>query len=534
VKKTSHPIDDIFLEGLAEEQDMPSFPAWENIEQSLDKNAITAFETKHNQLQKIIIILLVLLASITFYTIKTHKSASVEKVNTPIAVDAKKIVPTIVDLNETTIPIKIKSSTPIVANKKITDNAIVLHPKVGTNPTLSAFKKNTNKIKLVSEKNTNIITPTNKVIPAEFQAPSIQMKASSKQTKGNLAHSIQINPPSKNTAVDNKSIIPDLPIHQNDIIQQLNGSNENEMSDKDKIYHLAPLGIGKADRNILVGLSIPSKISTQVTLLLQENNDKFHISDAQVQASILKEKPKMHWSILPIISVNTVSTYIAATEVQSSRREYLRKQITESEKASLSIVASVSIEVDLNKRFSLETGIGYYEKNTTIKQRTITAEKDREGKVKYRFDCSVGTYYINPKLGVTPNIGDSTKSFYAENKLQYITLPFIVKYHFITGKINWFQLIGGGINMLVGQNLTTEIDNRFSEKLEKIKTRDLNKTYYTALVGAGIDYSLSKRVAFRISPAYRFSLTPINKNENFKTYPNSFSVMGGFKIALGH
>jgi hypothetical protein len=242
----------------------------------------------------------------------------------------------------------------------------------------------------------------------------------------------------------------------------------------------------------------------------------------------------MHWSILPIISVNTVNSYIATSDDQSSRREYLRKQITETEKASLSIAAGISIEVDLNKRFSLETGIGYYEKNTTIKPRIIAAEKDREGKVKYRFDCSAGTYYINPKLGSSPSIGDSTKSFYAENKLQYITLPFIAKYHFMTGKINWFQLIGGGVNMLAGQNFTTEIDNRYTEKLEKIKTSDLNKIYFSAMVGVGIDYSISKRMAFRISPAYRFSLTPINKNENIKTYPNSFSVMGGIKIALGH
>lgn len=534
MKKTTHPIDDIFLEGLAEEQDMPSFSAWENIEQSLDKHTVTTFEAKHNRLQKIIIILLVLLAGITFYTFKTHKSTSVVKAIAPIAVDGNKMASEKIDLNIPNTVVKIISKEHTVAHKKISDNAIVQHPKELTTPTLLEQKKNTIVIKPVPINNKINFLPTNKVVPAESQATSIQLKASSKQTKGYSAHSVQINSPLKNTSVVDKSIIPDLPINQDDIVQQLNGSSENAIAETDKIYHLATLGIGKADRNIFVGLSIPSNISTNVTLSLPENIDKFEISNVQPQASILKEKHKMHWSILPIISVNSVNSYIATSDDQSSRREYLRKQITETEKASLSIVASISIEVDLNKRFSLETGIGYYEKNTTIKPRTIAAEKDREGKVKYRFDCSAGTYYINPKLGSSPSIGDSTKSFYAENKLQYITLPFIAKYHFVTGKINWFQLIGGGVNMLVGQNFSTEIDNSFAEKLEKIKTSDLNKIYYTAMVGVGIDYSLSKKVAFRISPAYRFSLTPINKNENIKTYPNSFSVMGGFKIALGH
>lgn len=534
MKKSTHPIDDIFLDGLSDEQDMPSLTAWENIEQSLDKHTVTVFEAKHNQLQKIVIILLVLLACVTFYTFKSNKSISVVKTNTPTLLDGKKIAPTKTDFNRPNTVTKNILKEHTVTGKNLSENAIVHHPKVVTNPTSSELKKNTNITKPISENNKNITTQIKKVLHAESQSTAIKLKASSKETKGYSAHSIQINPPSKNTAVVNKSIIPDLPIYQDDIVQQLNGSNESEIAETDKIYHLAALGINKQDRNILVGLSTPSKITTNVTLSLSENKDKLDIGNVQEKASILKEKPRMHWSILPIISVNTVNEYIAVNEYQSARLEYLRKQITESEKASLSIAASISIEVDLNKRFSLETGIGYYEKNTTIKARTITAEKDREGKVKYRFDCSAGTYYINPKLGVTPSIGDSTKSFYAENKLQYITLPLIGKYHFITGKMNWFQLIGGGVNMLAGQNFTTEIDNSFTEKLQNIKSSDLNKIYFTALVGAGVDYSLSKRVAVRISPTYRFSLTPINKNENIKTYPNSFSVMGGLKIALGH
>ena len=192
----------------------------------------------------------------------------------------------------------------------------------------------------------------------------------------------------------------------------------------------------------------------------------------------------------------------------------------------------MGLEVNLTKRISLESGINYSEKNTTIKPRTISAERDREGKIKYRFDCSAGTYYIDPKLGSTISLGDSTKSVFANNKLQYINTPLIAKYQLVTGKVNWFQMVGVGVNVLVGQSFETSIDNNLTEKLKNLKTSDLKNMYFNAMVGAGIDYNISKKIAIRIVPAYRFSITPMNKNEAIKSYPNSFSALAGLKIGL--
>jgi opacity protein-like surface antigen len=285
----------------------------------------------------------------------------------------------------------------------------------------------------------------------------------------------------------------------------------------------------KTNRNPNVGIPEINQMTTNASItpiLIAENTS----------TTIAEQKPKIKtpisFSITPNLSLNTLNTRIVTGEDLGSRREYLRKQITESETAKLGVSFGVGLEVNLTKRITLESGLSYSEKNTTIKPRTISAERDREGKIKYRFDCSAGTYYIDPKLGTTLSVGDSTKSFSANNKLQYINTPLIARYQLATGKFNWFQMVGVGANVLVGQSFETSIDNNITEKLKNLKTSDLKKMYFNAIVGAGIDYNISKKIAIRIVPAYRFSITPMNKNESIKTYPNSFSAMAGLKIGL--
>ena len=93
-------------------------------------------------------------------------------------------------------------------------------------------------------------------------------------------------------------------------------------------------------------------------------------------------------------------------------------------------------------------------------------------------------------------------------------------------------MVGIGANVLVGQSFETSIDNNYTEKLKKLKTKDLKKMYFNGIVGVGIDYNISKRLSIRMAPIYRFSITPINKNESMKTYPHSFSATAGLKIGF--
>ena len=528
MKKNLHPIDEIFLDGLAEKQDQPSLATWDTIEKSLDTNLANSFKQKYVRLQKVLIALLLLLAFVSIYTIQSYKklNSSNTVIKTPAVANEK------THLKETSVltdakpqkPIEGKTSTPSLNDSEIKNVEIIKPNNHKSKATKSGDLKKLKENKTVKTSGQNI---TNK--PTKITKNSYPIKFKILDTTTSIAFNKVQN--EKNTVEEsNKSLKVDLSNNFN------NTTNKSKLKSKEVAvlkenlhFQLAKIESRKAEREPSFDFTkqIEMPLIAMPIAIVKEKN-----TIANIVLPITKIKTPKIWSITPNLSLNTLNTRIVTGEDLGSRREYLRKQITESETAKLGVSFGVGLEVNLTKRISLESGINYSEKNTTIKPRTISAERDREGKIKYRFDCSAGTYYIDPKLGSTISLGDSTKSVFANNKLQYINTPLIAKYQLVTGKVNWFQMVGVGVNVLVGQSFETSIDNNLTEKLKNLKTSDLKNMYFNAMVGAGIDYNISKKIAIRIVPTYRFSITPMNKNEAIKSYPNSFSALAGLKIGL--
>ena len=528
MKKNLHPIDEIFLDGLAEKQDQPSLATWDAIEKSLDNNIANTYKQKYIKLQRILIVLLLLLAVVSIYTInsnkKTYSNNSV--LNTPAVAIETPITVKISDENSNSNKLKSfekkASSTLIDASKS---------KKVDINTSINKTKKS---VTIVGAKNPKVIhqiAKNNNPIPET--ALEIIKLSNPKENKIaaktiSTTNKIQNH---KNTSkeISTTSVFEINKSLENTTTKSIFAPNNISSFNDNSSFQLAEIDFTKTSRN-------PSNSFSKNNLIPLNSSTIPIVKVENTQTTIVEQKTKVkapiRFSITPNLSLNTLNARIQLEEDAGSRREYLRKQITESETAKLGVTYGIALEVNLSKRISVESGINYSEKNTTIKPRTISAERDREGKIKYRYDCSAGTYYIDPKLGTTLSVGDSTKSFSANNKLQYINSPLIARYQLVRGKINWFQMVGVGANVLVGQSFETSIDNNFTEKLKKLKTSDLKKMYFNGIVGIGIDYNISKRLSIRIAPTYRFSITAMNKNESIKTYPHSFSATSGLKIGL--
>ena len=108
MKKNLHPIDEIFLDGLAEKQDQPSLATWDAIEKSLDKNIAYTFKQKYIQLQRIIIVLLLLLAFVSIYTINSYKKnySNNSVINSPAVANETPITVKISDENSNSNKLK--------------------------------------------------------------------------------------------------------------------------------------------------------------------------------------------------------------------------------------------------------------------------------------------------------------------------------------------------------------------------------------------------------------------------------------------
>ena len=168
--------------------------------------------------------------------------------------------------------------------------------------------------------------------------------------------------------------------------------------------------------------------------------------------------------------------------------------------------------------------------DVTIQPKQIKAEKDIDGKVKYRLDCSAGTYFINPKQGNYPRPGDTVTTQLATNSLKYLNIPLNVKYHFGNHKLQFFVIAGSGINVLTEQNLNAMVKHQY--QYYGGRTTNLKSSYFNGMIGGGATYFIGKRVGIYVSPQYNFALSSMNEGLPAKSLPRTFNVQMGVTIKL--
>ena len=129
--------------------------------------------------------------------------------------------------------------------------------------------------------------------------------------------------------------------------------------------------------------------------------------------------------------------------------------IKKGEHANLSYTGGVKLGYNLNKKLSVQTGINYTSASTSINPKLIFADRDNNGDVRYRLDCSSGYSLLLPRNGQNPNRGDSLVVSDSKNSLAYAGIPLAVEYKIIAGKVSISAVAGGQANILLRGKTTT-------------------------------------------------------------------------------
>ena len=171
--------------------------------------------------------------------------------------------------------------------------------------------------------------------------------------------------------------------------------------------------------------------------------------------------------------------------------------------------------------------------NITVDPKTIYAQQDNTGSVKYRINTSSGYGYVLPSFSSNPAVGDSLYAFTSTHSLQYIGIPLAVTYNVTRGKFKFNALAGLSANILTKAKLETTVEKGFINAPETVDNlQGLRKIYFSGLAGVGVDYKLSKKTAVTFAPTMRFALNSINKDATVKSYPMSFGFVLGLKLDL--
>lgn len=117
----------------------------------------------------------------------------------------------------------------------------------------------------------------------------------------------------------------------------------------------------------------------------------------------------------------------------------------------------------------------------------------------------------------------------ATQYFDYLEVPIVVKYRVIDRKLG-FSITGGLVtNFLVNDGLTLHNDGQ-DESLGK--TSGINNVNYLGSVGLGIDYPIMNKVAFSLTPRFRYYLNPIDKSSQINVHPYSFGIFAGISYTF--
>lgn len=237
------------------------------------------------------------------------------------------------------------------------------------------------------------------------------------------------------------------------------------------------------------------------------------------------------WSISPMyaqnVNLNTLKDDDHFRDPRNNSREAKR---TEQETASFS--AGIGIQKQIGRNISLQSGLQYFWSRTNIEPKTIFAQPDRQGDVRFRFSCSSGESYLPTKSGLPPINGDSIKTSYSQTEIAYLQVPLLLSYEINFGKFSLMPSAGIQTNILLSGKLNSSLEHPTGEEEVSSPIDGLRSTYWSGVIQPQLNYKLSDRISFDFNPNINFSLSPINKGTAVKTYQNMFSVGGGIRIKL--
>lgn len=510
-----HNIEDLFRSALDDNEEIASAKVWEAVDKRLDKDNIVSIKRKYTNLKRLAIMLVFLFASFALYDVyrinTNHKNGGLAKNNDTINSGkqnrpdkaADKILDKKTDAIASTSP---KRNTTLVTDtaNDVTDNSatkdvnITDQQKLQLSNTSILQKQNNSK---VNNPETNI--RENQTVVAAKQRKKSDTKSATRVKIKNA------------TPVEDEQLL----------VQDNDEQQDNEITGLRKSNN-----VSIENAKLLPHDSIDTK---QLSKLLAVT--KIKITDTS-NNSVAKRAPEKNtkpsrFSITPFFSPD-IAWYRLQDDKVGNQQDNAR-EIEKEEKHEFSSTYGALVDYKLNKHWGLQSGLTLSNTNITVEPKTIYAQQDNTGSVKYRINTSSGYSYVLPSFSSNPVIGDSLYAFTSTHSLQYIGIPLAVTYNVSKGKFSFNAFAGAAANILTKAKLETTLEKGFNNEMEKVDNlQGLNKMYFSGLAGAGVNYKLTNKTSLVFAPTMRFALNSINKDATVKSYPMSFGFTMGLKIGL--
>ena len=551
-----HNIENLFRDGLEDNEELPSSNVWNGIDNTLDKDNVVSIKKKYTTMKRVAILLLVILLGFSVYELSTRHNSdriakgngndsnneAINKSNEKEAVVPSNIPPkNPIDSISISNKDKSNSNSPVdnsISNKNTANNNPPIQPGnniITENKNAANINSNSSTQKDNANKNSNVYNTLNTIVennvPENKTKPKNKLKPKNKQgiNSNTVADNIFF---SKNKRkFGDKSayrvkISSPLPTEDEQLAVANNEVDETN-SQSNRLKRLSPVTLDK------IKVQRDSVDAKKLSQLLAVKKNPLPLDTKNTTATNAKKKTAKasRFSITPFFSPD-IAWYRLQEDKPDNQPDNLA-EIEKSEKHEFSSTFGVLVDYKLNKHWGLQSGLTYSNTNITVAPKEIYAQSDNTGSVKYRINTSSGYGYVLPSFSSNPAVGDSLLAFTSTHTLNYIGIPLALKYSITKGKFSFNAMAGFSANILTKGKIETLLEKGVNNETEVVNNlQGLRKVYFSGLAGLGVDYKLNKKMSLSFAPTYKFALNSINQDAPVKSYPNSLGLSIGLKIGL--
>lgn len=352
--------------------------------------------------------------------------------------------------------------------------------------------------------------------------------------------------PKNSTKTENKidSIVLNKKRKENTFITQKENTfkgqkkkeNTNKKEEKkepnfyNKSIKFEPLKHFAANLNFIKTSQKPIKIAEKlIENSSKKLNKKLDSNKIDINSLVSKKEPKQvdklnkkQWSIAPIFAILKSNSFTNASPIDAN--------LTNSTEGENSFSFGVQVAYQINKKWTIQSGIHLQETNYTNNQITvIPSSQSNNFTTKFISGNSFSFDEITTQNSASNSLTDIVNSNgnLAQN-YGYIEIPIEIKYNFSNIEKFETQIVTGFSSLFLNKNsILLNTQNVFQET----KAKNLNAINFSGNLGFDFNYLIDKNWSLNVNPMLKIQLNTFKENANGFS-PFNMGIYSGIKYSF--
>ena len=316
------------------------------------------------------------------------------------------------------------------------------------------------------------------------------------------------------TSISNKKVIKNQ--RNNRLATRVNSANkevketsnngaetiEKQFFEEEKIPAVIKAVLEKKKENIII-ITKNTASSKDVKGSNKIDIEKF-IEDIKEEKTI-ESSNKKSWSIAPIFALLNSDSFTNTSSINS--------RLSGSTKGKNSISYGVQIAYQINKKWSIQSGLQLQEMNFKNNQIVVISSSTNTSNITFNSDETFA--FENNSDASFDNLLPASNAISLNGELtqnySYYEIPLEIKYYLIGQTKFRTHLIGGFSTLFLKEN---KIRLSTPSLIEDGKATNLNSINFSGNLGLDLNYTLNTNWSVHINPMFKAQLNTFNNNSN--------------------